>query len=231
MKRAIVTVVCVVCVATVLTEILAAGFLWFRGQLTRETIEEIGLVISGGVRQAPADSGGDEDAAPPSSDDVMEKRVGRVWDLQRREKELMLIKNMVTDRSVQLTKSREEFVQQKQAFLTNLKTLSEELDAESTEQARGILAKLRPADAVASLMAISLEEDVKLLSGMADRAVASLLQEFEKSQDPKIVDRGRKIFEAISRGEPKRELVDRGLNTFKTPARSPAQTSPAPQQP
>jgi hypothetical protein len=46
-----------------------------------------------------------------------------------------------------------------------------------------------------------------LLEGLPDKAVGKLIQEFDKG-DEEQRQRGYEIFEALSRGEPERQLLD-----------------------
>jgi hypothetical protein len=218
MMRTLLTIFCVICVATVLTEALGLGYLVLNGQLNPDSVAEIRVALSGGVRQTATDDvAEDQRRTRPSSDNVMSKRVERVWDLDRRQRELALIKNTVSSQAAKVATAQQNFQKKRGMFLNELQTISGELDASSAEQARGILAKLAPADAVQNLMALGLEENILLLKGMPDQAVATLLEQFRKSNDSKLIERGEKIFEAISRGEPKRKTVDAGAGRFQSP--------------
>ena len=218
MMRSLLTIFCVICVATVLTEALGLAYLALNGQLNPLSLEDIRVALSGGVRQAATDEvAEDQRVAPPSSDDVMNARVERVWDLDRRQRELALIKDTVSSQAAKVASAQQDFQKKKGMFLNELQTISGELDASSAEQARGILAKLPPADAVQNLMALGLDQNILLLMGMPDQAVATLLEQFRKSNDPKLIERGEKVFEAISRGEPKRKTIDAGAGRFQSP--------------
>jgi flagellar motility protein MotE (MotC chaperone) len=217
MMRTLLTIFCVICVATVLTEALGLAYLSLNGQLNAETVADIRLVFSGGVRQGPKGDSEEQRQTPPSSDDVMERRVDRVWDLLRRQQELAVIKNTVSSQAAKVTRTRQDFQKKKETFLSELQTIAGELDSSSAEQSRGILIKLPPADAVQNLMALSLDQNVLLLKGMPDQAVATLLEQFRKNNDPKTIERGQKIFEAISMGEPKRKVVKAGAKQLQTP--------------
>jgi hypothetical protein len=47
MIRTPIVVICIFCVATILSEVVGLGFLWYRGQLASETIAEIRVSLSG----------------------------------------------------------------------------------------------------------------------------------------------------------------------------------------
>ncbi|GAB4135755.1 MAG: hypothetical protein Tsb009_02370 [Planctomycetaceae bacterium] len=210
MIRSIVFLVCVVCVATVLTEILGLAYLWFNGQLNPNSLHDIRVAL-GGVEMDVEDQESSEDTGMPSLDDVIKERSLRVWSLQERASELNMLKAMVTEKADGLTASREAFEKERQQFLKQLNTISANLVNESAEQTRGILLKMAPEDAVTTLMKLSLDENVVILKGMQDKTVATILQQFLASGDPKQVERGQKIFEAISKGQPSRKVINQAL--------------------
>ena len=137
----------------------------------------------------------------------MQERVRAILQLNTREEELDRFRNMIDTLALELSQDKEKFRQQKLAFQQQLQQVDEKLTAEATEQARGILAKLRPDDAARSLMSLTLEESVVLVRGMPERQIGQLLTSFGKSADQLMIDRGREIFEAISRGEPGRTVL------------------------
>ena len=80
---------------------------------------------------------------------------------------------------------------------------------------------MSPDDAVENLMQLDLEENIVLLKGMPEKQIAKILQEFLKGKDEQL-ERGWQIFEAISRGEPSKKLIDaarqqltQGISTAK----------------
>jgi len=223
MMRIIVGVVSVFCVATVVTEILGAAYLWTSGRLTPQTVNDIRASLAGEQRPVSVSESDDEHQQRSlSHDDIVRKRVERVWDLHRRQQELAVIKATVKKQADELTNRREEFDRQKTVFLDELKAQTDRLQSDATEQARGILAKLPPAEAVDNLMALDLSRDVILLKGMPDRTVATLLEQFQRSNDPNVVERGRKIFEAISSGQPQQQVVENTAEQL-TPDNNPKQ--------
>ncbi|MFQ5732564.1 MAG: hypothetical protein ACE5KM_11510 [Planctomycetaceae bacterium] len=227
MTRIAIGAVCIFCVATLLTEALGVAYLAVSGRLTSQTVRDLSDVLAGRDIRGSGVQEEQKDATPDSTDDVMESRIVRVWKIDRRERERKIIRDMVDRRAEQLTNEQKKFAADKAAFFSQLKQTSDELNAESAEQARGILLKLAPADAVSNLMALDLDRDVMLIKGLDERAIAALLQEFMASPEKKTVERGRKIFEAISEGQPKRKIL---AGTAKTNLVSPP-TPPPRQQP
>ena len=224
MMRSLLIIVCVICVATVMTELLGFSYLWMNGQLDSHAVSEIQLILAGEPRAGATADADDQEAVPASNDDIMKERVGRVWDLYRRQKEMVLIKNSVTDSAAKVTAQHQTFQKQKETFLKELQVISENLNATSAEQARGILKKLPPADAAQSLMSLTLDQNILLLKGMETKTIATLLEQFQQSNDKKQNDRGQEIFAAISNGEPTRKIVNNGNNQFQaTPKALPKQ--------
>jgi hypothetical protein len=74
-------------------------------------------------------------------------------------------------------------------------------------------------------MQLPLDEDIVLMKGMPEKMIAKILKEFqatlitssdasgERKETP--AERGRKIFEALSRGEPSRSLLEQQRQTAK----------------
>jgi len=206
MIRPLIVLICIFCVATIMSELVGVGFLWYRGQLTSEIVADIRDILSGQFRD-PSETDPEDETSPLSTDDVMEQRTWKVMDLSNREKEMSILKTMVDENAVALSTRQEKFDNKKKLFEEQLETLNAKVVSEASEQARGILLKLPAADAVLNLMELDLEENIVLLKGMSEKKIAELLGEFLKG-DQKQVKRGHEIFEALSRGEPAKSLLD-----------------------
>lgn len=214
MIRSALIIVSIFCVATLFSEALGFAFLWFRGQLNGETLHEIRLVLSGGNPDEFAD--GDEGVkVRPSVDDILRHRSLRVLELDAREGELALMKTMITQKADELISEQQAFEERKLEFDDELESLNEQMISQATEQARGILLAMTPPDAVDHLMQLQLQESVVLLKGMPEKDIAEILQEFlGGSADKDRIDRGREIFEAITRGEPTSSLLEAANQDF-----------------
>lgn len=214
MLRSLVVIFCCACVAVVLSEAVGVLLLWHNGMLTADHLKEVRLVFTNGLaaEQKAAD---EADATPLASlEEVTEARAVKILDLDKRENELTVLKTMATDKSNDLDVEQQAFLVQKKEFEEKLAQLKAAETAAATEQARGVLLAMAPKDAVAKLMQLTLEEDVVLLKGMQEKVIAKILKEFNTSMEQ--VDRSRKIFAAINRGEPTRPLVDETLNNIIT---------------
>jgi hypothetical protein len=206
MMRSLVVVICIFCVATILSEVLGAGFLWYRGQLTSETVAEIRVILRGQYHEF-SEGEQEEEVFYPSSEDIVKQRSISIMNFNNREKELGIMKSLVEENATSFSKQQEDLERKEIEFVKKLKMLDEQAVSEGAEQARGILIKLAPSDAVFYLMEMDLQENIVLLKGMPEKKIAEYQEEFLKG-DQKQVKRGHEIFEALSRGEPEKSLID-----------------------
>ena len=200
MIRSVIMIFCVFCVATVMAEALGLMFLWSRGQLSSDTLNEIHVALAG-EGQFADEAGEEADHIQPSNEDIMNERTFRIIGLSSREEELDTLKSMVDASADDLSVQQEQFKNQQEEFEQRLADLNDSITSESADQGRGILLAMSPADAVAHLMQSETENNIVLLKGMSEKAIAKILQQFVKGDNDQ-QKRGREIFEAISRGEP-----------------------------
>lgn len=218
MIRSLLAVFSVFCIATLLSEGLALGYLWYRGQLNAEVVKDLRLVLTGQTDEVFKDVEVVQ-PVPPSRDDVARTRSMRILDLTAREEELSILKAMITQETTELLAQRTAFDKKKEEFDAQLKAVGEQMNAEAVEQTRGILTAMASSEAVESLMQLPLDAAVTLLKGMPEKTIAKILQEFEADPaDPARTQRGREIFEAISRGEPNSKVVRTAAEQFASPA-------------
>ncbi|MCH7990024.1 MAG: hypothetical protein IID46_12855 [Planctomycetes bacterium] len=206
MIRSLIVVICIFCVATILSEFVGLGFLWYRGQLTPEIIAEIRVILSGQYHDL-SEGEQEEETFYPSSEDIVKQRSISIMDFNNREEELDSLKSLVDENAVRFSNQQEIFERNKIEFDKKLATLVEQIVSEGSEQARGVLVKLTSSDAVLYLMELDLQVNIVLLKGMPEKKIAEYQEEFLKG-DQKQVKRGHEIFEALSRGEPKKSLID-----------------------
>ena len=204
--RTAAVIVGVICVATVLSELVGLGFLWYRGQLTPATIADMQLALSG-EDDSVLDVEDGEKQDQPSNEEYAEERITRILGLSTRQEELNLLKRVITDNRKGLIEKNEEFREQKAEFEKQLQELQTASTSTAMEQTRGILVSLPPADAVDNLMGLTTEANVQLLKGMPEKTIAKILQEF-LSGDESEKTRGQDVFRAISEGEPTKKLID-----------------------
>jgi hypothetical protein len=221
------------CVATLISQVIGLGILWYRGQLTSGTVRNIRAVLAG----QDVDSLSAGEALPKdevTSEDVVRERSERVLEFSTLRNELSVLKSMVDSNRTSLLAEKDTFLKLRDDFEKRLKLLETERTSAAAEQARGVLLAMPPAEAVDSLMRLSLDEDVMLLKEMPEKKIAALLQQFSVTQgkppDEARVTRGQKIFEALTRGEPARGLIRDASGKLRSPAadREQATGVPAP---
>lgn len=204
MFRIAATLVSVVCVAAVMTAIAAAAYLWYDGRLTGETVNDVVAIFDGEEEALPTEPEIPEEIAQVAKDEVVERRAMAILELTSRERELNLLKGLIESKAAQVVSEKRELERAQKNFQEKLTEVEKELLAESAEQARGILLALPPDEAVRKLMTLDADEAVRLMKGVADKAHAKILQEFQGQEE---TPRGNEIFQAIVRGQPKREVI------------------------
>lgn len=210
MVKSIIVIFCVFCVATVLSGIGGIGLLWFRGQLTPQTLADIRLALAGGEVEAVAVEE-EVDRAQPSSDDVTRQRSLAILGLSAREEQLQILNDMIEKNRKSLLEDEKSFENTRLAFEKQLANLKASITSEATEKARTILLAMPPADAVNHLMELDLTECVTLVKEMPEKKAATILQEFFVAAGPKNderIKRGHEILTAIGAGQPERKLID-----------------------
>lgn len=210
----------VVCVATLLSEVLGLAFLWSRGQLTVDIINDIRLVLVG---QDPDrfDLNEEEKEDQLSSKDYVLHRTMQILELSARDEELDLLKTMITDNRKKLIDEQELFKKKKKDFEKELQRLQQANTSTATEQTRGTLIALSPSNAVETLLALTVDEDVLLMKGLPKKEIAKILKEFLNGNDEQ-KGRGQTIFKAISHGEPSKMLIDNSLQKLAEDAETAA---------
>lgn len=206
MIRLLVKMTACVCVAVVLAEMAALGVMWKKGLLSDHNVREIKMVLAAGSEHAEQEGAASRNTNQPSMAQVIDQRAIRLFEFDRREGQLQAMKTMAADQAAELEQKLRDFRAHKQAFEEGLTSLQKSISSQASEQARGVLLALPPKDAVEKLMNLTLAEDVLLIKGMPEKSIARILAEFNSSAEQ--IERGRKIFEAISRGDPAKSYVN-----------------------
>jgi flagellar motility protein MotE (MotC chaperone) len=226
-----------VCTTVVVSETVALIVFWQRGMVTAHHLREIRLVLTNRTVDDEKENDRDQKSEFPSSQQLAEARAIKTLNFDKRESELITLKGMADDKRDDLEALQKQFRAQRKMFEDELARIETELTSTSTEQARGVLLALPPKDAVRQLLQLTLAEDVVLLKGMPEKTVAKILKEFsavapapappptvdggaDRKESP--AERGRRIFEALTRGEPVRTLLEQ---TRKDNASNPADSS------
>lgn len=210
MIRSVAIMISVFCVATIISELLGLGFLWFRGHLNADSIKDIRLIVTG---QSLDDIElTEEETTLPSRDEVAQNRAMRILELASREDEIDMLKSSITQSSDSLKNDRLTFELTKQKFEKDLELLEEKNQSIATKKTQSVLVALPPGDAVQYLMQLSVEENIEILKGMEGKFIAKMLKEFLVAPDPLVIKRGKEIFKDISQDEPFRSLSEETAN-------------------
>lgn len=194
------------CTATVISQVVGLGILWYRGQLSPQTLRDLQSALSG-EQSEQAEEDVQKDTPEISLEEVLVTRARMSVEYNTKESELAVLKGMMLEGTKQLTAQQAAFEKRKKAFEKELEDARLQVNSEATTQARGILMALPPKDAVEKLMQVSVAEDVVLLKGMPEKSIAKILKEFKNVEQG--MERGKEIFEAISSGEPTAPIIDR----------------------
>lgn len=215
-----------VCSTIVAAEAVGVAFLWQQGMISPHHLREIRLVLTNRSVDDKLDDGPAQKRQFPSAQQVAQARAVKILNLDKREGELTTLKGMADSKREDLDAQQKQFRAQRKAFEDELARMEQVVTSSSAEQARGVLLALPPKDAVQQLMHLSLEQDVTLMKGMPEKSIAKILKEFHATPQPAPgsaaggqqdtpAERGRKIFETLSRGDPSRSLIE---NTRKAVA-------------
>ncbi len=213
----------ILALAVIAVEGVGLAYLYSRGHLTSATMRDIRDVLSG-TEQAELELTVEEDVEQPSNNDVVRDRSMRILELNGREKELALFKNMISKRAESLISEQQKFEQSRKDFEKQLQEMKKAISSEATEQARGILLASSPGDAAGMLMDVELDKAILLVKGMPEKSIAKIIKEFD-GDDIKIQQRGRDIFKAISEGEPDRSFIDDTSEQLADDRQAPADTT------
>ena len=231
MKYLFIIIGCV-CSTVVAAELTGLFLLWRHGMFSAHHLQEIKLVLTNRAASEQREAEIEQKPQYPSAQEVAQARAVKVLNLDKRESELATLKGMADAKQKDLESLQKQIKSLRKAFEDELARIEASITSTGTEQARGVLLALPPKDAVQQLMQLSLDQDVVLLKGMPEKVIAKILKEFqstlsaqpdasgERKDSP--AERGRMIFEALSRGEPSRTLLEQ---TRKTAAANPVESA------
>ncbi|HEY3969281.1 MAG TPA: hypothetical protein VGM05_32315 [Planctomycetaceae bacterium] len=217
--RYLLVIIGCVCTTIVVAETTGVIMLWKRGMISRHHLREIRLVLTNRALDEVREEASTQKPQFPSAREVAQARAVKVLNLDKREGELTSLKGMAESKREDLEQQQKHIQAEKLKFREELARIDAELTSASTEQARGVLLALPPKDAVQQLLQLPLDQDVVLMKGMPEKIIAKILKEFQTSSSSGTdengarrdspAQRGRLIFEALSRGEPSRSVLDR----------------------
>ncbi len=197
------------CVAIVLSEAAAVFLLWQRGVLSESNIREVQHILGGYADKPDPIPTAQQSPPQPSVSDVEKGRTTRVLDIERREAGLATLRQQVLDAQQRVEKAQDKLKAQREVYVRELEAAEKSLTETSTEQARAVLLALPPAIAVDRLMPLTVDRGVVLLKGMPEKSIAKILKEFTPA--PVKVERGQQLFDAIYRGSPQKEVLEKAM--------------------
>jgi len=206
------------CSTIVAAELTGLFLLWRQGMISMHHLQEIKLVLTNRAASDGPEAETEQKPQYPSAQEVAQARAVKILNLDKRESELTTLKGMADAKREDLESLQKQIRSLRKAFEEELARIEATITSTGTEQARGVLLALPPKDAVQQLMQLSIAQDVVLMKGMPEKTIARILKEFQSAL-PSLPDaggerkdtpaeRGRMIFEALSRGEPSRTLLD-----------------------
>ena len=211
MGRRFTTFLAAVCVATVATQALAAGVLWWHGRLTPASWRAVAAALDGAPASSPAAADPPADDAPavlvPTYEEVLERRALAALELADRTEQLRSAARAVTAEADAVEAGRAALAADRAAFAAELAAVRADLTAEATEQARGLLKGLGPKKSVGYLMTLPDRSVVTLLKGLDARTGSKILGEFSGGTDTERA-KGEAVFAALHAGAPETAAVD-----------------------
>lgn len=196
----------VCCATVVLAEGAAVGWLWSQGRLTSDTLRDVKDVMAGKPPESDRETPAPE-TSEPVAEEVAEIRAKRLFGLGVREDELQILKNIVAGQAKRVTEMQAQLEKKQQDFEKRLAELREQNEQASIQQSRTVLQAMQPAEAADALMGLSPEQSLTVLRGMPEKTIARILKELTRSADKTVKERGQKLFEALTEGEPERSLI------------------------
>ena len=206
------------CSTIVAAELTGLFLLWRHGMISAHHLQEIKLVLTNRTASDEPEEEIEQKPQFPSAQEVAQARAVKVLNFDKRESELTTLKGMADAKREDLETLQKQIRSLRKAFEDELARIEASITATGAEQARGVLLALPAKDAVQQLMQLSIDQDVVLMKGMPEKLIARILKEFqatlplppdangERKEPP--AERGRMIFEALSRGEPSRALLE-----------------------
>ena len=221
MGRLASTLIATVCIATVGTQALAAGVLWWHGRLTPAAWTEIVAALDGNPAApsgAPAEP--TEPAAPPERvptyEEVLERRALAALELADRTEQLRSAARTVAAESEAVLAAQAALAAERAAFAEELAAVRADLQSEATEQARGLLKGMGPQKSVGYLMTLPDLSVVTLMKGLDERTASKTLASFAGGTEQEKA-KGAAIFAALQAGEPEASAVDAAADRPDSP--------------
>ncbi len=237
MGRVLSTLIGAVCVATVVTQAIAGGVLWWHGRLTPDACGEVVAALDGSAgssamaeaeAEAVASGGvGAPEASPPATrmptdermptyEEVLERRATAALGLADRTEQLRSAARAVAAEVDAVAADRAALAADRAAFAVQLAKAREQLNAEATEQARGLLKGMGPKKSVGYLMTLPDLSVVTLVKGLDARTASKVLAEFAAGTEQERT-KGTAVFAALHSGQPEAAAFNAAAGAAASP--------------
>lgn len=212
MIRFMIIIACCACTALVMAEGAALGIMWQQGLLTAHNLKEVRLVFTQGSSGKSVENEAIPVAppTPPSLSEVATARAVKTLDIDRRDSELKMMSASLTRRATEIALQQQALQKQREEFQKELADVRAAIVEAGTEQARGVLTRMKEDDAANVLISLPLADNVRLMKGMSEQKIAKILKAFASADNlgAERKKRGEEIFAALSAGEPESAVVN-----------------------
>jgi len=211
------TLLVYLCAATLLSEVVVAGYLWSAWKLDQAKLLRMMAVAQGA--ESAEDEAKEKEAETkkePASEEqasfaeVLERRAVKTRDLELREQSLDKALDEVKFQQQIVDSDRQKEQELMTRFTAELKSLKEGAQASGRELVRRTLETVKPRQAKEQLFEMlqnnEMDQVVMILAGMQESRRAKILAEFKTPEE------NRKLAEVLRRlreGQPESSLVDR----------------------
>ena len=194
------------CVATVLTQMILAGYFVSRGTISGDTMTQVvallnGIDISGNrLRQIMQQS---EDREQPDFDEILEARMMESLDMDMRLRSQKEFRDDLGKMLAEHTEEKDRFDQRLSAFDKRLKELQEGAKDEGLREVQKTIQLLEPEQAKNQLLIIyddeRIDEVVNIVQAMAADKRKDILAEFQTAEEEaKLAEILRRIGEGMT---------------------------------
>ena len=214
MGRVFTTLIGTICVATVVTQAIAGGVLWWHGRLTPSAWSEIAAALDGASDEEESDATAEDETPPadgstrtPLYEEVLDRRAKAILDLADRTEQLRSAARTVSAEAERVVDDRAALAAERAAFARELTAARETLTAESTELTRGLLKNMGARKSVEYLTDLPDLSVVTLIKGLDERTASKVLAEFAGGTEQEKA-KGAAVFAALHAGQPEAAAFD-----------------------
>lgn len=206
------------CVATVVTQVILAGYMATQGALNAETATKVlalinGIDITGNKLQEIMRQG--EDREQPDFDEILEARKLQSYDMDMRLRSQSEFRDELSTMLAELRDERDRFDERLASFRRELEEIRQGAQREGLQDVQRTLQALDPVQAKEQLLIMyddeRIDDVVTIVQAMSTDKRKDILAEFvSKDEAEKLAE----ILRRISEGMPTSSLIDRASEGF-----------------